>query len=41
MAVDPDCLIDSLHLFAFGNVTATAEWLRDLIREDEAGSRFS
>jgi methylenetetrahydrofolate reductase (NADPH) len=32
VASDPDSLIDALHLFAFGNVTATAEWLHELTR---------
>jgi methylenetetrahydrofolate reductase (NADPH) len=27
IATDPGSLIDALHLFAFGNVAATAEWL--------------
>ncbi len=34
VARDPGCLIDALHLFAFGNVIATAEWLRAFPRDD-------
>jgi hypothetical protein len=29
IAADPDSLIDAVHFFAFGNVVATAEWLRE------------
>jgi methylenetetrahydrofolate reductase (NADPH) len=29
VAADPACLIDAVHFYAFGNVVATAEWLRD------------
>lgn len=32
VASEPDSLVDALHLFAFGNVTATADWLQDLTR---------
>jgi methylenetetrahydrofolate reductase (NADPH) len=28
VASDPSSLIDAVHFFAFGNVVATAEWLR-------------
>lgn len=33
MARDPGCLIDALHLFAFGNVAATADWLKAFTRD--------
>lgn len=33
VARDPDCLIDGLHLFTFGSVVATADWLKAPARE--------
>jgi methylenetetrahydrofolate reductase (NADPH) len=38
---DSDCLIDALHLFTFGNVVATGDWLQALISEGSADGRHS